>query len=84
MLQGPPEGVCQAAQIRRCGAAVDSPVAVAALSKNPQKIEKMAKNGHTEPRVIALERVKVSKGGQKGVKKGSKMIQKMGLNQARR
>ena len=29
------------------------------IPKNPQKIEKMAKNGPTEPRVIALKRVKM-------------------------
>ena len=33
LLQGPPDGVCQAAQFRWCGAAVDSPAAVAAPSK---------------------------------------------------
>ena len=27
------------------------------IPKNPKKIEKMAKNGPTEPRVIALKRV---------------------------
>ena len=29
------------------------------MPKNPQKIEKMAKNGPTEPHVIALKRVKM-------------------------
>ena len=29
------------------------------IPKNPKKIEKMAKNGPTEPRVIALKRVKM-------------------------
>ena len=28
-------------------------------AKNPKKIEKMAKNGPTEPHVIALKRVKM-------------------------
>ena len=51
--------------------------------KNPPKIEKMAKNSPTEPHVIALKRVKNAlKMSKKGVKKGSKMIQKMGPNQA--
>ena len=46
--------------------------------KKSQKIEKMAKNGPTEPRVIALKKSKnalqMSKRGQKGVKKGSKSV----------
>ena len=29
------------------------------IPKNPKKIKKMAKNGPTEPRVIALKRVKM-------------------------
>ena len=29
------------------------------IPKNPKKIEKMAKNGPTEPSVIALKRVKM-------------------------
>ena len=29
------------------------------IPKNPQKIEKMAKHGPTEPHVIALKRVKM-------------------------
>ena len=48
LLQGPPDGVCRAAQIRRCRAAADSPTAVAALSKmaeNDRKRTKIAKNG---------------------------------------
>ena len=76
LLQGPPDGVSRAAQNRRCGAAVDWPAAVAALSKifpkknifryflakngqNSQKWPKTAKNGPTEPHVIALKRVKM-------------------------
>ena len=50
------------------------------IPQNPQKIEKMAKNGPTEPHVIALKKsknaLKMSKRGQKGVKRGSKRGQK--------
>ena len=56
------------------------------IPKKFKKIEKMAKNGPAEPRVIAPKKsknaLKMSKKVQKGVKKGSKMIQKMSLNQA--
>ena len=41
LLHGPPDGVSRAAQNRRCGAAVDWPAAVAALSK-------MAENGQVK------------------------------------
>ena len=43
------------------------------IPKNPKKIEKMAKNGPTEPHVIALKKVK---NALKMLKRGSKRGQK--------
>ena len=65
MLQGPPDGVCRAAQMRCC-AAVDRPAAVAALSK-------MTKNAPRVQSENAPKRVKMAKNDQKLAKMAKKM-----------